>query len=102
MERETTILVRVEEADKSVGLILTGSEVSVVSQVVEKLMGSDVTIGVAVEALEGRVRSKVSDGAETSTGSLELSLSVTNSDEKVLKSVFRFVAKHLSKHKLDG
>lgn len=94
LEGKSAILVAVEELDKAIALALTGAKVAVILQIVEQLVRIDEAVGITVDTLESRVGSKVANVAETLTSSLESALTLTNSDEQVLKSVFRFKAKH--------
>ena len=93
MEGETAILVRVEEADKAVGLRLRGGEVALVSEEVKNLERADEGVAVTVKSLEGGVRSEVADGAEALAGGLETSLAITDGNEELLESALRFESK---------
>ena len=86
MEGEATIFVAVEELDESVAFALASCEVSLVSQVVQDLNRGHKSIAVSVEALEGRVRSEVSDRAKTLASCLESAFTVAHSDQEVLKT----------------
>ena len=93
LEGETTILVGVEEAHKAVGLRLGGGEVALISKEVQDLKRADKCVAITVKSLESGVRGKVTDGAEALTGGLESSLAITDSDEDLLESTFRFKSK---------
>ena len=97
LERKATILIRVEEADKAVGLGFRGAEVTLVSEEVKDLSGGDESASVSVKSLEGRVGSEIADGAEARSGGLEVHLTVTDGGKEGLKSLFRFESKgHVS------
>ena len=69
-------------------------EHGVVSKEVNDFMRSDGGTEVSIESLESGVWSEVSNVAKPLSGSFETSLTVTNGDEDVLKSSFRFVTEH--------
>jgi hypothetical protein len=93
LEGQTGILVRVEEADQSVGLALRGGEVALISQEVEDFEGADEGVSVSVKSLEGGVGGEVADRAEALTGTFEASLAVADSHKQLLESAFRFESK---------
>jgi len=54
----------------------------------------DAARSITIDPLEGRVRRKVSNVAETLSKMFETAFAITNGDEQISKSVFRIVAKH--------
>jgi len=64
----------------------------VVDEVIEQLEAADASVCIAIDSLESRVGSKVSNLAESLTEAFKLAFTVTNSNEQVFKSVFRFVS----------
>lgn len=90
LELQPVVAVGVEEVDESEALVLADCEIALVSQEVENFMRSDRTVAISVESLEGRVGSKVADGAEALTGSFKASLAVSDSNKQIFKSAFRF------------
>ena len=93
LEWESAILIRVEEADKTVSLRLWNREVALVTEEVEELDGADKSVAVSVKSLESGVRCEVTDGGETLAGGLKASLSVADCDEQLLKSTLRLKSK---------
>lgn len=64
LEREGSIVVRVEELDNLVGFGFVGNVVMVISEEVKQFVTADAARGIAVDSLECRVRCKVSDVTE--------------------------------------
>lgn len=64
-----------------------------ISQEVKDFDGGDKSVAIAIHSLEGGVWCKVTNGAETLTSGFEGSLTISNGDEKFLKSTFRFESK---------
>jgi len=95
LEREGAVVVRVEELDEVEELTLGSCVIMVVSQEAKQLMRLDTAARVAINSLESGVRREVPDLAETLAEIFEVSLSIADSNEQVLKPVFRIVAKHL-------
>lgn len=93
LERESTIIVAVEELDELVELAFEGSVVVLVPQVVEEFDGGDAAIGIAVNSLESGVGSEISDVAEALAETFGSSFTLTNGDEDVLELVFCIVTK---------
>ena len=88
MEGKSVVFIAVEELDEAEALGLAAAEVAVVLEEVEHLTGADVGVGVAVQALEGRVGSEISDRAESLAGGFEAAFAIANSDKEVLQPVF--------------
>lgn len=86
MEDKATIVVRVEEFGESVALSFGDGEVPHVSEEVQELAGRHGIVAVTVQSLEGRVRGKVADGAESLACCLEATLAVANSNQQALES----------------
>lgn len=63
LEGQASIFIAVKEFYEAISFSLADRKVSVVTQEVNKLLCRDRVDGIAVEALEGRVWGKVSDGA---------------------------------------
>ena len=64
------------------------------SEEVEQFPLVDAARSITIDPLEGRVRRKVSNVAETLAKMFEAAFAITDGDEQIPKSVFRIVAKH--------
>ena len=64
------------------------------SEEVEQFPLVDAARSITIDPLEGRVRRKVSNVAETLAKMFETAFAITDGDEQIPKSVFRIVAKH--------
>lgn len=93
MEGESAILVRVEESHETVGLRLRRGVVALVTEEVEDFEGGDARGAISVESLESRVGSEVADVTEALTGALQGHLTVSDGDEQIFQSAFRFKSK---------
>ena len=95
LEAESAVFIRVKEFDEAVGLTFTDSEVALVFKEAQNFKRTNEGVRVAIKSLEGRVWCKITDWAESLTSWLESSLSVTDSDQQIFKSILWFVSKHL-------
>ena len=93
LERESSVLIWVEESNEAVRLRLRDGEVTLVAEVVEDLEWCDRLGAVPVKSLEGRVRGEVADVAQALTGAFQGHLTVTDGDEQLFKSTFGFKSK---------
>ena len=93
MEAESTILVRVEEANEAERFRLADAEVALITKVVQELERADKSVAVPVKSLEGGVGCEVADGAKALTSSLKASFAITDCDEQLLQSTLRLKSK---------
>lgn len=100
MEAKSATVVGVEESQEAVQLVLTDAEASLVSQEVLDFEWAYCEAGVAIKSLEGGVWGEITDSAESLASLFEALLAITDRDEEVLESVFRFVSKHVSIQKV--
>ena len=68
--------------------MFSDTEVALISQEVDDLTSCYDTVAITVESLEGRVRSEVSNSAQSRASCFEALFTVTESDEEILQSVF--------------
>lgn len=88
MEGKRSIFVGVKESNELVEFTLADGEIVVVLEEREQFETVDSTTCIAINSLERRVGSKISDLTESLTKAFELSFAVADCDEQTFQSVF--------------